>query len=181
MNGIPDQKPYEKTELFLRRHGLILFFICLWSGVLALAGLAAFYFLKDFLVLFFGRDGGSLAKLLLAVYLLIIWQFLFKGLADYYLDTWIVTDHRVLEIHQIGLFKRDISELRLSKIQDVSVKIEGMMPTFFNYGDVIIQTAGVVQEFKFEEIPDPQRIKDEILRLHDNFMKEHPGGEETHE
>ena len=181
MNSIPDQKPYEKTKLFLRRHGLILFFTYLWFGVLVLVGLAAFYFSRDFLILAFGINGPVLAQFLLTVYFLVIWQVLFKGLADYYLDTWIVTDHRVLEIHQIGLFKRDISELRLGKIQDVSVKIEGMMPTFFNYGDVIIQTAGVVQEFKFEEVPNPQKIKDDILRLHDNFMKEHPEGKEIHE
>lgn len=181
MIGFPSQKPYEKTELFLRRHKLILFFIYFGFGLLVLVGLAAFYFLKDFLTLAFERNGLALAQFLLSVYSLIIWQVLFKRLADYYLDTWIVTDHRILEIHQIGLFKRDISELRLSKIQDVSVKIEGMIPTFFNYGNVIIQTAGVVQEFKFEEIPNPQKVKDEILRLHDEFLKGHPGGTEIHE
>lgn len=175
----PSEKPYEKTELFLRRHGLILFFIYFGFGLLALLGLSGFYFSKNFFPL--EGNGLALGQFLLSVYLLIIWQVLFKGLADYYLDTWIVTDHRVLEIHQIGLFKRDISELRLSKIQDISVKIEGMMPTFFNYGDIIVQTAGVIQEFKFEQIPNPQKVKDEILRLHDRFMKEHPEGNEMHE
>lgn len=179
MIAFPSQKPYERTELFLRRHKLILFLIYFWSGLLALLGLAAFYFSKNFMLL--EGDILTLIYFFLTIYLMIIWQFLFKGLTDYYLDTWIVTDHRILEIHQIGLFKRDISELRLSKIQDVSVKIEGITPTFFNYGDLIIQTAGVVQEFKFEEIPNPQKVKDEILRLHDQFMKEHPGGNEIHE
>lgn len=179
MIDLPSKKPYEQTKLFLRRHGLVLFFIYFRFGTLVLLGLGGFYLSGRFLV--FEGNGLVFSKFLLSVYFLLIWAVFFKALADYYLDTWIVTDHRVLEIHQIGLFKRDISELRLNKIQDISVKIEGMMPTFFNYGDIIIQTAGVVQEFKFEEIADPQKVKDEILKLHDQFIKEHPGGQEIHE
>lgn len=179
MTTFPSQKPYERVALFLRRHRLILFLIYFSFGLLVLLGLASFFFLKNFLLL----QGNSLAlaRFLLALYLLAIWQFLFKALTDYYLDTWFVTDHRILEIHQIGLFKRDISELRLFKIQDVNVKIEGMLPTFFNYGEVVVQTAGAIPEFKFEQVPEPQRVKDEILKLHDEFVKQHPGGHEVHE
>lgn len=157
----------------------MLFFIYLGFGFLIFIGLLAFYLANKFLVL----EGNTLnlALFLLSFYILLIWQFLFKGLTDFYLDTWIVTDHRLLEIHQLGLFKRDISELRLSKIQDVNVKVEGILPTFFNYGEVVIQTAGAIPEFKFEQVPNPQLIKDRILQLYDQFIKEHPGDQEIHE
>lgn len=131
--------------------------------------------------LVFEETGLNLALFLLSFYFLFLWYFLFKALTDFYLDTWIVTDHRILEIHQLGLFKRDISELRLSKIQDITVKIEGLLPTFFNYGRVIIQTAGVIPEFNFEQIPNPQQVKDKILQLYDQFIKQHPGDHEIHE
>jgi len=172
-------KHYEKIELFLRRHWLVLFFIYLSSIFLLLIGFLVFYLANDYFIL----EGNlrSLAVFLLGFYVLLVWQFLFRELTDFYLDTWIVTDHRILEIHQLGLFKRDISELRLSKIQDVNVKIEGFLPTFFNYGEVIIQTAGVIPEFKFEQIPNPSKVKDEILRLYDQFIKNHPNDEEIHE
>ena len=165
MNIFHLQKPYEEVKLFLRRHWIVLFFIYASFGLLASLGLAAFELADRFLVL----EGNSfnLALFLLTLYGLMLWQFLFRELADFYLDTWFVTDHRILEIHQLGLFKRDISELRLSKIQDISVKIEGILPTFFNYGDVVIQTAGVIPEFKFEQVSNPQMVKDRILRLHD--------------
>lgn len=179
MTVFPFQKPYEKTELFLRRHWLILFFIYLGFGLMALAGLAGFYFSKNLLIL--GENGLALARFLLIIYFLIIWEGLFKALADFFLDVWIVTDHRILEIHQLGLFKRDVSELRLSKIEDVSVKVKGILPTFFNYGEVMIQTAGAIPEFKFEQVSRPQQVKDEILRLHDEFVKQHPGETEVHE
>lgn len=179
MTTFPSQKSYEKIELFLRRHWLVLFFIYLGSGILILLGLSGFYLADKFFVL--KGNNLNLALFLLSFYFLFIWYFLFKALTDFYLDTWIVTDHRILEIHQLGLFKRDISELRLSKIQDVSVKIEGILPTFFDYGEVIIQTASEIPEFKFEQTPHPQQIKDKILQLYDQFIKQHPDDHETHE
>lgn len=179
MNTFPSQKSYEKVELFLRRHWLILFFTYLGFGILILLGLSGFYLTNKFFIL--RENNLNLAASLLGFYFLFIWYFLFKALTDFYLDTWIVTDHRILEIHQLGLFKRDISELRLSKIQDVSVKIQGFLPTFFNYGRVTIQTAGVIPEFAFEQIPNPGQVKDKILQLYDQFIKEHPGDHEIHE
>lgn len=172
-------KPHENVKLFLRRHKVILFFIYLGFGILVLIGFSAFYFAGAFLPL--RGEFTNLALFLLTFYLLIIWQLLFKQLTDFYLDTWLVTDHRILEIHQLGLFRRDVSELRLSKIQDISVKVEGMLPTFLNYGDVVIQTAGVIPEFKFEQVPNPQSVKDQILELHDQYLKQHPEGHEIHE
>ncbi len=176
---LPFLKPYENIKLFLRRHWLILFFTYLGFGFLALIGFLAFYFIDAFFPL--KENFLNLASFLLAFYVLSIWQLLFKQLTDFYLDTWLVTDHRILEIHQIGLFKRDISEMRLSKIQDISVKVEGMLPTFFDYGDIVIQTAGVIPEFKFEQVPNPQLVKDAILGLHDEFIKQHTEGQEVHE
>ena len=179
MNTFHFQKSYEKVELFLRRHWLVLFFIYFGFAIMALLGFAGFYLADSF----FDLRGNNLylAEFLLSLYVLSVWYFLFKTLTDFYLDTWIVTDHRILEIHQLGLFKRDVSELRLSKIQDVTVKVEGLLPTFFNYGTVIIQTAGVIPEFKFEQIPNPQQAKDKILQLYDQFIKQHPDDQEIHE
>lgn len=179
MNTFPSQKSYEKIELFLRRCWFVLFFICFGFAILIFAGLAGFYLINEFFSL--RGNNLNLAEFLLSFYILSIWYFFFKALTDFYLDTWIVTDHRILDIHQLGLFKRDISELRLSKIQDVTVKVEGLLPTFFNYGTVIIQTAAEVPEFKFEQISSPQRVKDKILQLYDQFIKQHPGDQEIHE
>ncbi len=177
MTNLSLLKPYEKMELFLRRHWLILFFDYFGAGFLTLIGLAGFFLINEFFDLTF-RD---ILLFLLSFYILLVWQFLFKKLTDFYLDTWIVTDHRILEIHQLGLFKRDVSELRLSKIQDVTVKVNGLLPTFFNYGEVVVQTAGEIPEFKFKQVPYPQKIKDEIFRLYDQFIKQHPNDQEIHE
>jgi uncharacterized membrane protein YdbT with pleckstrin-like domain len=68
-----------------------------------------------------------------------------------------------LNIEQTGLFKRVIAELRLYRIQDVSSTVKGMIPTFFNYGNVDIQTASNEDHFNFEQIPNPTYVSKMIM------------------
>ena len=71
-----------------------------------------------------------------------VWVLFFIKWTDYYLDVFILTDRRVIYITQKGLFSRRIATSRLDRVQDVSAEVTGMMPTFLNYGDVHVQTAG---------------------------------------
>jgi Bacterial PH domain len=79
------------------------------------------------------------------------------------LNIWIVTDSRVLDIWQIAFFNRKVSELHLESIQDISVNTSGIVQSYFNFGNIDIQTAASAQHFTFEEVPDPLDIKDSIM------------------
>lgn len=83
----------------------------------------------------------------------------------YLLDSWIVSSKRIINNTQQGFFNRTISETQLLRVQDVSVKISGMIPTVLHFGDVEIQTAGTTEKFVFEQIPNPEQVKDEIMNL----------------
>ncbi len=98
-------------------------------------------------------------------YYLVLWFWLFYTITMYTLDNWIVTTKRIIDSLQGGFFNRNVAELQLDKIQDVSYRIEGLIPTFFNYGVVEIQTAGKDHKFFFEQVSDPQRVKDIIMEL----------------
>ena len=97
--------------------------------------------------------------------LLALWIFSFMVWIDYYFDVWIITSERIVNIEQQGLFSRRSSELRFSKIQDVTTEVKGFLGTVLNYGDVLIQTAGTEDEFLFRTVSDPYRIKDVIMEL----------------
>lgn len=99
----------------------------------------------------------------LATYYLFLWLYSFIIFADYYLDIWIVTNMRILDIEQRGLFNREIAECYISNIQDLTVEIKGIVPTFLNYGDLHVQTAAEKREFVFQEIENPDKIKNIIL------------------
>ncbi|QQS61817.1 MAG: PH domain-containing protein [Candidatus Moraniibacteriota bacterium] len=84
---------------------------------------------------------------------------------DYYLDVWIMTNRRVVNVTQKGLFFRHVSDLRYNKIQDITTEVTGLIPTFLNYGDVFIQTAGTEPRFIFHNVGNPYLIKDELVAL----------------
>lgn len=97
------------------------------------------------------------------LYLLILWIGFFIYWTDFILDTWILTNERLVDIEQMGLFTRRISTLSLDRIQDVTTYESGLIDTYFKIGTVYIQTAGEQREFKIPSARNPQRIKELIM------------------
>ena len=93
------------------------------------------------------------------------WLFLFQAFLDYYLDIWVVTNHRIVNITQTGLFHRETSELRLYRVQDASASVGGFLHTMLNFGKIEIQTAGEKEHFVFEDIPHPQDVAKNVMQL----------------
>jgi hypothetical protein len=86
---------------------------------------------------------------------------------NFYLSLQLVTTDRVLDIDQKGIFKREVNELAISNIQDVTYKQNGLLPSLLGYGEVIIKTASIelgsnnnntVGGFVFENCPDPSKV-----------------------
>ncbi|MBI4128196.1 MAG: PH domain-containing protein [Parcubacteria group bacterium] len=163
------QAPEEQVLLFLRRHIIILYVrIALF---IILGGLP--FLFQSLLVVTGGTQslGGFLDFFVLAavVYELFLWLFLFINFVDYYLDIWIVTNRKIIAIEQRRLFHFVVSELDLSRIQDVTSEVIGIFPALFNYGDVLIQTAGTEPRFKFSQVPDPAKVRrtiQDLIRSH---------------
>jgi uncharacterized membrane protein YdbT with pleckstrin-like domain len=81
----------------------------------------------------------------------------------YVLDVWIVTDKRIIDSTQHGFFSRSVSELHLSRVQDISVKVDGLFQSLLKFGDLVIQTAGTENKFDFRQIPNPNEVKNQIM------------------
>lgn len=77
----------------------------------------------------------------------------------------IITNQHVVDIDQIGLFNQTVSTLRLEEIQDISASVKGPMQTFFQYGTIVIQTAGERANFVFDYIPNPYELEHYILQM----------------
>lgn len=150
----------ETVLLVLRRHPFFLLTQILLSVVLLLAP-----------ALFMNLFAGSISTnglthpllFLYSMWTLILWQGIFYSITMYTLDIWIVTDQRIIDSTQHGFFSRNVSELNLSRIQDISVKIIGPIQTFLGFGNLEIQTAGTEEKFKFIQIPNPEEVKNEIM------------------
>jgi hypothetical protein len=174
LDQLPNQQPDEQVSLFLHRHWIMLAQIFGVFAVLTLvpAVLAA--------ALFALRPGllenplfGPVATLALSAYYLGVWLVTFFEYVDYELDVWIVTNERIIDIEQRGLFNRITSELHLANIQDVTAEVHGIVHTFFDYGNVYVQTAGEVDRFTFKGIPHPDKVKETIIQLSDADKRRH--------
>ncbi len=104
-------------------------------------------------------------------FMLALWIYCFLIWIDYYYDIWIITNERVINIEQKGMFTRKVSELRFNKIQDVTTEVIGFIPSVLNYGDVQIQTAGEQERFIFRTISDPYHIKNILMEQQKNNEK----------
>jgi hypothetical protein len=173
------KKPYENVAVLLYKHWITI--------LLPMIGYCVILFFPLVLYAVAGwilRDVSSFADLFwfcYVVYILLWWYAMFYALTMYFLDTWVVTDHRVIDSRQHGFFKRNVSELNLAKIQDISVEVKGLIPTFLDYGNLEIQTAGAEEKFLFEQIPHPMMVKDIIMQEHNKYVESHKDGQEIHE
>lgn len=93
-----------------------------------------------------------------------IWILFFISLTNYYLDVLLVTNQRVIYIEQIGLFARELAELRMENIQDIKVEVVGLLASLLDFGNIHLQTAGEHKEFIVRNIPGPHAAKDVIAK-----------------
>ncbi|MDO8530067.1 MAG: PH domain-containing protein [bacterium] len=114
-------------------------------------------------------------------WLMLVWMLFFIAWTNYYLDTLLVTTKRIIDIEQIGLFTRDIAELRLESIQDIKVEVVGLIHSFFKMGNLNIQTAGQNKEVSFKNIPNAYEVKNTISKCYDEILKESVGFRMNHQ
>jgi membrane protein YdbS with pleckstrin-like domain len=162
----PGQREDEEVKFILRRHKITLLPILVLSCLLALLPLAGYSLLAlSGLSFFTYKPFSELYFLLITIYYGFLWIIIFIEWLDYYLDVWIITDQRILDIEQKNLFHRVSSELDLKRIQDISSKVEGPIQTFFQYGDIQIQTASENNIINPKQIPHPVTVRREIMEL----------------
>lgn len=163
----PGQKPDEKVLLVLHRHWVVLLKDLLIF--IALIGLPAVVFFVAKNTLGWELATGSLGYIVLvmggSLYCLFIWNLTFGYWLDYLLDYFVVTDQRVVDIDQEGLFNRTVAEQPLYRVQDVTTEVRGVWQTVLRYGNVYIQTAAEKQRFVFEQVPHPEEVAKQIITL----------------
>jgi len=163
---LPHALPNEKIILLIRRHWFVLFIrLMLWAAIGLIPIALGLLLPGDLQRAAESTVGYALLALGISLYYLYLWLFIFNAFVDYYLDVWIVTNERIINIEQRGLFSRIAAEQRLSRIQDVAAETVGFWPTFLRYGEVRIQTAGEKERFNFRQVPEPNDIARKISSL----------------
>lgn len=76
-----------------------------------------------------------------------------------------ITNQRVIDMNQHGMFQRTVAETTYDKIQDVRYTITGVWQTMFRFGAIIIQTAGNATTLELSNIKNPLDIQQEIMTI----------------
>lgn len=159
----------EKLLLVSRRYFLTL----VWEVAVAFFLISMPFFLM-FPLFSYGRLGlgffiyAVLVGILVLVKIFVMWNF----------NTLIISSKRVIKTKQKGFFDRTVSEMQVSRINDVSHRIHGIWGTALHYGTLHIVAGNGQTVLDFPHMKNPeraQRILNEILQ-----KIPHESGGKTH-
>lgn len=155
------QRANEEVVLVFRRHILTTIRGFLVAVLLIAGGAVPMILKQDDPQLFWLWIGCFALGVLGYLYSLMLWHF------SYYL----VTNERLRQVRQKGLFKKTVVDLELDNIQSISYGVPGMFGSMFNYGTILIQTG--VGDLTLSMVSHPETVYNEIQNA-----KHGEGGEE---
>jgi len=152
----------EYLASIMRKHWFVLFLKVIPFKIL---------FAIPLLVLFFipasGLADTDIAIIIFfsALWMLVLLMVIFTIWTNYFLDIWIVTNQRIIDIEQKSLFNREVKTLRMETVQDIQTDKVGILQEFLNFGTLRVQTAGTGgTDAKIVGIPNPNYERDIIMR-----------------
>ena len=146
-----DQFEDEEVLLVFRKHpivmrkGLILCMLAILLGTVPAL-------IKPEMSYFFG---GLAAGFLLGLLLF------FPSWISWFYSVFIVTNQRLIQITQKGLFNRSVVDLNLNQIQMVNYQIGGLQETLLGFGTIMMQT--YVGDLIIHNVHHPAKIQKKLL------------------
>lgn len=104
-----------------------------------------------------------LMRVALGIWLLVVWTGAWSAFTRYFLNAWVLTDRRIVDIKQHSYFNREVSSLLLNRVQDVTTDVVGLLTSLLDIGTIVVQSAGTVDEFRMSGIPEPEKMRDAIM------------------
>ena len=98
----------------------------------------------------------------LALILVGILGFLYSYML-WYFSIYIVTNQRIRQISQRGLFKKSVVDLGLDKIQSIYYGVNGIRAGLMGYGTIVIQTA--VGDLVISMVKNSEKIYNDLQNL----------------
>jgi hypothetical protein len=93
-------------------------------------------------------------------------------LLRWYYTVNIITDRRIVVMKMTSAFHHSYAQARLEKIEDITHSHVGLLGTFFDVGDVQVDTAGHEIDFTLRLLPKPRELQDIMHELLDMKKKE---------
>lgn len=154
------QRPGEEVLFVFRRHIIAMrkgFYLLLIPFVISAVPPLIW---QDNLELFWIPVAGLALGLILFFYHFVMWYF----------TIYIVTTERIRQITQQGLFGKDVIELRLAKIQNISYNIPGFTGEVLGFGTIVIQT--FVGDLVIHNVEHPEKTYNKLQDAVSNVIEQ---------
>ncbi len=127
-----------------------------------------FLILSLSITIFFVNNGFSTFSNYINIFalllLIIALAYGFYSWFTWYYGAYILTNQRIIEVNQRGIFTREVREITLDKIQDVTYNVSGLLRTVLNVGTVRIHSASGLN-IKMLEVAKPAIVREVIVKL----------------
>lgn len=154
----PGQNEGEEVEFLFRQHPVVMRKALIIGMLVILVAILPL----DFPAIY---DSGQLASfftkvaLLAPVLILLAWIYRWIG---WYYTVYIVTNRRIIEIKQKGLFDRKVEEWQLDAISNVNYHVGGFQAALFGFGDITART--YIGDLVMKTIHKPAEVHEQLLQ-----------------
>jgi hypothetical protein len=148
-----DQFDDEEVLFVFRKHPIVMRRGLILSMLALLLGSVPSLFNPTYATYFIGVACGAFLGILLMLPFWISWYF----------SVFIVTDQRLIQITQKGLFHRSVIDMRLNQIQMVNYEIAGLQETILGFGTIVMQT--FVGDLVIHDLHHPAAIQKKLLEI----------------
>lgn len=146
-----DQFDDEEVLFVFRKHPIVMRRGLILAMLTILLGTVPALFNPQYSVYFIGLACGLVVGFLLFLPSWIGWWF----------SVFIVTDQRLIQITQKGLFHRSVVDMGLAQIQMVNYQVAGLTQTVLGFGTIMMQT--FVGDLVIHDIHHPADIQKKLL------------------
>lgn len=162
-----NQEDEEKVLLLLRRHPIT----NIGWIIISVIGLMLPYIIEPLNLL--SLLPGSYQFVLVAFWYLLIFGYSLEKFLQWYFSVNVVTDERIVDFDFHHITFKQVTDANIDKIQDVTYKVSGVVGTFFNYGDILVQTASEIPNLEFHSVANPEIVADILqdLRIEEEIEK----------
>ena len=144
--AFPGQRKGEEVELIFRGHMVTAWRGLVWLVFWGVVGIIPMLLWRDNQDMFYVWLGCLGVGVIGLLYVYMLWHF------SYYL----VTNQRVRQVRQKGLFRKTVVDLGLDKIQSISYEVPGILGGMFGYGTLLLQTQ--VGNMRISMVRKPEKI-----------------------
>ncbi len=166
-------QPGERIICTVKRHpfGIVSLYVAAVIGMLIAVVLAVVLVPNALSQAGLGSDNSAMIYAGMAI--VIVALILILGLATsvYWQNEWVVTSDSITQISQTSLFTRQVSQLSMDNLEDVTVDQNGILPHLFGFGTLKVETAGERSKFQFPYCPRPNDYARKILEVHEEFLE----------